>query len=71
MSVMPTKEKRSEFIKRMCAENNLTVAEVLRKANVASGTLTSWEEKDPKSFQVFDAIVEAIEVLSTEKQQAR
>lgn len=65
---MPTKEKKADYIKRMCQENNLTVAEVLRKAGASPTLLVTWDKEDPKSIQMYDAIVEAIEVLSKEKQ---
>lgn len=68
--IMHTKEKRAEQIKRLISEKGLSESEVMRKANVSHNTLSGWEKKDPKSFQVYDAIVDAIEVLSKEKQSA-
>lgn len=65
--IMPTKEKRADQIKRLIQEKGLSESEVMRKANVSHNTLTGWDKQDPKSFRVFDAIVEAIETLSKEK----
>lgn len=70
MENMPAKEKKADYIKRLCNENNLTVAEVLRKAGASPTLLVTWDKEDPKSIQVFDAVVEAITVLSTEKHGA-
>lgn len=60
----PIMEKRVEKIKRLCKENNLSVSEVLRNANVSSVTVMNWEKQEPKSFQIFDAIISSINTLS-------
>lgn len=67
MDNTPTKEKRADYIRRLIKENELSESEVMRKANVSHNTLPGWDKQDPKSFRVYDAIVEAIETLSKEK----
>lgn len=57
-------EKRVEKIKRLCKENNLSVSEVLRNANVSSVTIMNWEKQEPKSFQILDSIMSSIDTLS-------
>lgn len=55
------KETRAEKIKRLCAEKNVSVADVLRKAGASAVTINNWEEKEPKSFQIYDSIMKVIE----------
>lgn len=65
---MPKKETRVQEIKRLCSEKNISVSEILRKANVSSVTLVNWEKEEPKSFRIYDAIIDAIEELSIKEE---
>ena len=69
LKLKPNKMNRGEQIENFCKENNISVSEVLRKANVSSVTIDNWKKSEPKSFMNYDAIMKAaseiIEAKST------
>ena len=69
LKLTPRKMNRGEQIENFCKENNISVSEVLRKANVSSVTIDNWKKSEPKSFMNYDAIMKAaneiIEAKST------
>jgi hypothetical protein len=62
-----TIQNEGEKIEKFCKENNISVSEVLRKANVSGVTVDNWKKQRPKSFQMYDAIMESAEKLILEK----
>lgn len=60
---------RGEQIENFCKENNISVSEVLRKANVSAVTIDNWKKTEPKSFQIYDAIMSSAEELAKSKSE--
>jgi len=63
------KETRKQEIVRLCDENGLKPAEVLREAKIPYATMQNWEE-DPKAFQTYDKIKETITALAASKSES-
>jgi transcriptional regulator with XRE-family HTH domain len=61
---------RGEQIENFCKENNISVSEVLRKANVSAVTIDNWKKSEPKSFQIYDNIMKSAKELIESKSTA-
>lgn len=63
-----SKEKKIEEIERLCEENGLKLAEVLREAKVPYSTVQNWKNKDPKPFETEKTIKDTIIKMASRKQ---
>ena len=65
-----SREKRSDEIRRKITQQGLSESEVMRRANVSHNTLSGWDKEDPKSFRIYDSIMEAIDALCASKSES-
>jgi len=64
------REKRSDEIRRRITQEGLSISEVMRRADVSHNTLDGWDKEDPKSFRIYDSIMEAIDTLCASKYES-
>lgn len=65
-----SQEKKIEEIERLCEENGLQLAEVLREAKIPYSTVQNWKKKDPKPFETEKTIKDTIIKMASQKQTA-
>lgn len=67
MSRTKIKEKRIDVIRRLCSENNLSLSEVFRKADIPYSTVQNWDNKEPEAFTTYDTLIDTIDEIVLQK----